>query len=157
MSREMKKQTNYQSNFPNVCYRSMSIDDFDAVISLWHSTEGIIVRSADNRKEIESYLIRNPDLSFVAEINDSLVGTVMCGHDGRRGYLQHLAIENDYRTYGIGRELVRLALSGLRDCGIRKCHLFVLRDNTSALDFWHHIGWHERTDLVMMSTHLSVE
>jgi len=153
----MNKQSYYRSNVPDVRYRPMDISDFDAVMTLWRNTEGIIVRSSDNRKEIESYLIRNPDLSFVAEFNDTLIGTVMCGHDGRRGYLQHLAITRKYRTYGIGRELVRLALNGLRDCGIRKCHLFVLRDNTSALDFWHHIGWHERTDLVMMSTHLSVE
>ena len=157
MSQDKNTESKCTSNRQNVTYRFMHISDFDDVISLWHNTEGIIIRSADNREEIESYLIRNPDLSFVVEINGSLVGTIMCGHDGRRGYLQHLAIKNEYRTCGTGRELVRLALAGLQKCGISKCHLFVLRDNRSALDFWHHIGWHERTDLVMMSTHLSVE
>ena len=75
----------------------------------------------------------------------------MCWHDGRRGYLHHVAVREDWRHHGIGAALVTLALKGLKEEGIDKCHLFVKVDNQAARSFWKNVGWKERVDLVMMS------
>ena len=97
------------------------------------------------------FLARNPGLSFVAEEEGRIVGAVLCGNDGRRGFLHHLAVEKDRRRSGIGRDLVERCLSALAAAGFRKCHLFVLADNIEGQRFWRKIGWEERTTLKVMS------
>ena len=129
----------------------MTMDDYDEAMALWQVTEGMGLRPADERQHIARYLARNPGLSFVARDGKRLVGTVLCGHDGRRGYLQHLAVDRAYRRQGIGRALVEQALDALRAININKCHLFVIKTNAPAIDFWKRIGWFERDDLVTMS------
>ena len=129
----------------------MSITDYDEVMALWQRTEGMGLRPADERQHIARYLERNPGFSFVAWEGDRLVGAVLCGHDGRRGYLQHLAVDRAYRRQGIGRALVDRALAALRAVHINKCHLFVLKTNIQAVDFWENGGWFQRDDLVTMS------
>jgi len=104
-------------------------------------------RTADARPAVERYLARNPGLSFVARCGAQLVGCVLCGHDGRRGYLQHLAVDATYRRSGIGRQLVQHCLAKLQQLGIEKVHLDVLVDNKAAQQFWQHLGWSRRDDL----------
>ena len=135
----------------NIHIREMTMADYDAAMALWQRTEGMGLRPADAPEHIARYLARNPGLSFVAMDGDRLVGTVLCGHDGRRGYLQHLAVERAYRGQGIGKALVERVLNALRDVGIRKCHLFVIKENQAAIAFWRHIGWELRQDIVTMS------
>ncbi len=130
---------------------AMTMADYDEAMALWRITEGMGLRPADERQHIARYLARNPGLSFVARDGDRLVGTVLCGHDGRRGYLQHLAVEKAYRRQGIGRALVSQVLAALRAIDINKCHLFVIKTNVQAVDFWQRIGWFVRDDLVTMS------
>ncbi len=77
--------------------REMEIADYDEVITLWRQTEGMRIRDADSRESIASYLKRNPKLSFVAETNHGIVGAVLVGSDGRRGYLQHLSVSTHFR------------------------------------------------------------
>ena len=125
--------------------------DHEEALSLWQISEGIGLSSADSRESIERYLLRNPGLSFVARDGDRLVGAVLCGHDGRRGYLHHLAVAPEHRRQGVGRLLVDRCLAGLRSLGLEKCHLFVKADNEPALDVWRRLGWTERTDIRMMS------
>jgi len=129
----------------------MTMADYDDAMALWLITEGMGLRPADERQHIARYLQRNPGLSFVARDGEKLVGTVLCGHDGRRGYLQHLAVEKAYRRQGIGRALVTHVLAALRALDINKCHLFVIKTNSQAVDFWKRIGWFVRDDLVTMS------
>jgi len=129
----------------------MTMADYDEAIALWLVTEGMGLRPADERQHIARYLERNPGLSFVARDGERLVGTVLLGHDGRRGYLQHLAVDKTYRGQGIGRALVERALEALRAEGINKCHLFVIKSNAPAIDFWSHMGWFKRDDIVTMS------
>ena len=129
----------------------MSVEDYDEVMALWQRTEGIGLSDADARENIERYLARNRGLSFTAREGGHLVGAVLCGHDGRRGYLHHLAVVAPHRGQGVGKALVDRALGALRAIGIRKCHLFILADNVVALTFWKRIGWMERTDLKVMS------
>jgi putative acetyltransferase len=129
----------------------MTIEDYDRVTALWRSSEGIGLSSTDARESIARFLDRNPGLSFVAEDRQALVGAVLCGHDGRRGYIYHLAIDRSHRTRGLGAALARRCLSALRDAGIDKCHIFVFRDNDAARAFWRRVSWEERGDLVVLS------
>ena len=121
---------------------------------LWARTEGISLQEADSPEALMSYLERNSGCSFVAREGAQLAGVALAGHDGRRGYLHHVAVAPAYRKQGIGRRLVESCLSALRDRGIFKCHLFVLNDNVEGMKFWASLGWRQR-DLLMMSLTLS--
>ncbi len=131
--------------------QTMTMADYEEAMALWERTEGMGLRPADAPEHIARYLERNPGLSFVARHGDQLIGTILCGHDGRRGYLQHLAVDRAFRGQGIGRELVQRVLHALKTLGINKCHLFVIKENEAAIAFWRHIGWQLREDIVTMS------
>jgi ribosomal protein S18 acetylase RimI-like enzyme len=127
--------------------RSMGLYDYEQVLALMQGTPGVSLRSADSRDAISRYLERNPNLSFVAEVDNRIVGCVFGGHDGRRGYLYHLVVEAESRRHGIGRDLVFRALEGLAAEGIEKVHIDVFTDNADAIAFWKRLGWELRGDL----------
>ncbi len=132
-------------------YRVMTIDDYSSIIDLWKRSDGVRLRDADSREGIDRYLSRNPGLSFVAQDTGNIIGTIMAGHDGKRGYIQHLSVDVSYRRRGIARELVRLCLEALREDGILKSHLMVLADNDRAKKFWCSLGWLDRKDIALYS------
>lgn len=127
--------------------RAMTMDDHDAVIALMKATPGVSFRDADSRDASARYLERNPGLSFVAEKDGRLVGCVMCGHDGRRGYLQHLVVLPDHRRQGTANALVERCLAALERLGILKSHIDVLRTNDAGQAYWQSQGWTLRTDI----------
>ncbi len=127
--------------------RSMTMHDYDAVIELMKQTPGVSLRDADTREATSRYLERNPGLSFVAQEDNRLVACVMSGHDGRRGYLQHLVVLPEYRRQGIAHALVERCLCELERLGIVKCHIDVFQTNTSASAYWESQGWKLRTDI----------
>lgn len=127
--------------------RVMTPTDYDAVLALMQNTPGISLRNADSREATERYLARNPGLSFVAEAAGRLIACVMCGHDGRRGYLQHALVLPEYRRQGIAQALTQRCLDALAQLGIHKCHLDVFKTNISAADYWQGQGWKLRTDI----------
>jgi len=129
--------------------------DYDAVVRLWEATEGVGLNESDTRPAIESYLVRNPNLSFVAFDAGAIVGAVLCGHDGRRGYLHHLAVAESHRGRGLGKGLVEACLARLRQLGIQKCNIFLYADNIAGEAFWKHNGWLDRFDLRVMQKVLS--
>ena len=131
--------------------RPFTLGDYERAMALWQEAEGITLREADSRPAIARYLRRNRGLSFVSVDRSTLVGAVLCGHDGRRGYLHHLAVAPSHRGQGIGRALAQRCLAALAREGIRKCHLFVLTGNARARRFWQRVGWTERDDVVLMS------
>lgn len=135
----------------NIDYRQMRIEEYDAMICLWKNTAGIGMGRADSYDGIRRFLERNPGLSFSAYAGDRLVGTVLAGNDGRRGYLHHVVVAEDHRKQGIGEALVKRALEALAKGGIQKCHLFVVKDNRLGQRFWRNHGWRERVELVMFS------
>ncbi len=139
----------------NVNISEMSIDDYDGALQLWKKVEGIRLRPMDSKKNIQLYLERNPGLSFTAKHDNTLVGVIICGHDGRRAVLQHLAVLPDFRNQGIGGNLVKHACAALKKAGIQLCHIYVLNDNDKAINFWAEQGWKERRDIKMMSKNLS--
>ena len=131
--------------------REMTIHDYEDVLALWQASEGVGLSDADSEESIAGYLHRNPGLSFVAHDGEHLVGAVLCGHDGRRGYIHHLAVSESHRRQGLGRALAERCLSALRRDGIDKCHIFVFAANRDTSAFWKSIGWTQRVELVMMS------
>ncbi|OUM05135.1 GNAT family N-acetyltransferase [Pseudomonas syringae] len=130
-----------------ITLRTMTMNDYDAVIELMRHTPGISIRDADSRESTARYLARNPDMSFVAEADGVVCGCVMCGHDGRRGYLQHLIVLPEYRRQGIARTLVERCLECLEGIGIYKCHLDVMKENEAAGRYWSGQGWVLREDI----------
>ncbi|MCS2608790.1 GNAT family N-acetyltransferase [Halomonas dongshanensis] len=132
-------------------YRPMTIDDYDAAVALWQQTPGVRLRDADSREGIDRYLRRNPGLSVVAEAEGRLVGTIMGGHDGHRGFVQHLAVASSHRRLDIGTRLVRRCLEALEREGIQKTHLMLLADNETGKQFWTRLGWEPRHDIALYS------
>ncbi len=131
--------------------RQMTMADYDEVYALWEASEGIGLSAADEREGIAHFLERNPGLAFVACAGTELVGAVLVGDDGRRGYLHHLAVSAAYRHQGLGRALVERCLVALGERGIRKCHIFVYGGNQGGLAFWEEVGFYPRPELVLMS------
>ncbi len=134
--------------------RIFQIEDHCAVVALWRRTEGVGLNESDTRSAIAAYLRRNPRMSFVAEKDGRIIGAVLCGHDGRRGYLHHLAVAKRHRRRGIGRQLVSACLERLRALGIPKCNIFVFANNAEGMKFWTRNSWNVRSDLRMMQIHL---
>lgn len=129
--------------------RKMNIDDYENVYDLWIHTAGIGLNTTDDSKEgIEKYLWRNPNTCFVAEENGEIAGAIICGHDGRRGYIYHTAVKAEYRGNGIGKKLVKSALTALEKEGIHKVALVAFEKNTSGNRFWESVGFTVRNDLV---------
>ena len=144
---------NYEQKWGELMlYRPMTADDYEAAYQLWESTEGMGLSEADSREEILRYLERNPGISQVCVHEDgTLAGTAMCGHDGRRGYMYHVAVSGSSRGSGAGREMVSRCMDKLREEGIMKCHLMVIEGNRLGRGFWSGIGWQEREGLVLCS------
>lgn len=139
----------------NVEIREMTPSDIDEVLALWQAMEGIgLDEVVDSPRGIEQHLTRNPGLSFVATVDGNLAGTVLGGHDGRRGYLHHLAVVERHRRRGIGRGLIDRSIHALRELGIRRCHVFVFQEGAAAPAFWSAIGWQRRQDLSIMTRNI---
>jgi predicted acetyltransferase/N-acetylglutamate synthase-like GNAT family acetyltransferase len=131
--------------------REIHPDDYAEMIELWKNTPGMGVSEADSETRIRDFLLNNPGLSFCFKDGDRIVGTSLCGHDYRRGYVYHTAVLPEYRGRGIGRMLVKRNLEQLKAAGIDKCHLFVFADNELGNSFWHWTGWTRRKDICVYS------
>ncbi len=128
--------------------RTMTIEDFDQVHALWMTISGFAIRSIDDsRKGVERFLRRNPTTSVVAEEDGKIVGSILCGHDGRRGCLYHVCVHKDYRMRGIGKAMVVYAMNALKAEEISKVSLIAFTRNDIGNAFWNRIGWTRRLDL----------
>ncbi len=133
----------------------LTIKNYEEVLTLWESSSGVGLDSdTDTKERIWIYLNRNPGLNFAAFEKGKVIGAVLCGQDGRRGYLHHLAVAEAYRNKGIGTALVDKVISKLRMLGIRKCNIFVFADNLAGQEFWKKNGWVERTNLKVLSKNI---
>ena len=130
-------------------FRVMTMEDYDGVYDLWLNTPGMGLNTTDDSREgIEKYLRRNPTSSFIARDDEKIVGVIMAGHDGRRGYIYHTAILPEYRNQGIAKELVDHAMNALEKEGINKIALVAFEKNEIGNGFWESIGFVVRDDLV---------
>ena len=135
----------------NICMQPMTIKNYAEVYEIWDSIPGIGLSDADSEEAIARYLERNPNLSFICYVENKIAGTILCGHDGRRGYIQHACVLPEYRGQNIGKILVQKALEELKKQGINKCHIFVFYDNEVGNAFWNGIGFQKRSDILIYS------
>lgn len=126
----------------------MTIEDYDKVYALWKQIHGFGIRSVDDSREgIERFLKRNPTTSVVAEEDGKIVGAILCGHDGRRGCLYHVCVDECYRRRGIGKSMVVFSMDALKKEKINKVSLIAFTKNDIGNAFWNEIGWVQRLDL----------
>jgi ribosomal protein S18 acetylase RimI-like enzyme len=118
-----------------------TMSDYAEATAFWSSIPEVGLDDADSSDTMKAYLTRNPGLSYIARHSENLIGAVLCGHDGRRGYLHHLAVHPDYRGRGIGKRLVDACLSALYYCGISRCNIFIFSENEKGKGFWEKAGW----------------
>jgi ribosomal protein S18 acetylase RimI-like enzyme len=133
----------------NIEIRELTVNDFNSAFSLWSRTDGVGICGSDNAVDFRRFIERNSGMSFAAIYGNEIVGTILCGHDGRRGYIYHLAVDKAVRRRGIGGILVDRALASLESTGLEKCTLFVFADNEIGSGFWMGRGWRRRDDLVV--------
>lgn len=134
----------------------VSLEDYDRIYALWNSTEGVGLNSIDDSYEgFHKYLLRNPSTSFAAFENGDILGVIMCGHDGRRGFIYHTAVVEQHRGKGIGNLLVSAALEALIKEGITKVALVVFSTNEAGNRFWEKLGFSQRDDLVYRNLSLN--
>lgn len=127
----------------------MVINDYESVYALWMSCAGMGLNNLDDSKEgIDRFLKRNPETCFVAEDENVIIGVIMAGNDGRRGYIYHTAVNPKYRNQGIATALVQNAMKALETCGINKVALVVFDRNTNGNAFWERLGFTPREDLI---------
>ena len=128
--------------------RAMTIEDYDEVLQLWHRIQGLGIRSIDDSREgVARFLNRNPGLSVVAQEDGKIVGSILCGHDGRRGCFYHVCVEEGYRHRGIGTKMADTAMEALKKEKINKVTLIAFRRNEIGNLFWNKEGFAYRTDL----------
>jgi ribosomal protein S18 acetylase RimI-like enzyme len=137
-------------------FEEMRIENYDEITDLWSKTEDIELTVGDSKESLHKYLNRNPGMSFVC-IDDStglMAGTILAGHDGRRGFIYHAAVAKQHRKKGVAKELIRLSTDALRKEGIQRCSLMVHTGNGKACTFWKANGWRQRNELIMFSKDL---
>lgn len=128
--------------------RKMTIGDYEAVFELWTNTPNMGLRSLDDSKEgIEAFLKRNPETCFIALDGETVTGVILCGHDGRRGYIYHTVVRSDHRNQGIGTALISAAAAALQKEGITRVCLNVMESNEDGKKFWQNRGW-EKNDFL---------
>ena len=126
----------------------MRIEDYEEICALWRSVPGMGMNNLDDsRQGIERFLMRNPGMNFVVKNNEGIVGTVLCGHDGRRGSLYHLAVRPDQQGKGFARAMVNAAAAALRSEGISKVGAHVFTNNEEGNRFWDHMDFADRSDV----------
>jgi ribosomal protein S18 acetylase RimI-like enzyme len=130
--------------------REFCIDDYDAVLQLWQRVEGLEVAEGDDKEGVAQFVTRNPGLSRVAIDDSKVVGVAMCGHDGRRGHIYHVAVDPAYRRYGLGKRLVQECLDELRTVGILRAIILVADYNFGGAEFWQRAGWEDIPGAVPM-------
>ena len=130
-----------------ITYRLMTIEDYDQAYALWLECGNGLNDKDDSKEGIAKYLKRNPSTSFVAVCEEKVVGVILCGHDGRRGIIQHACVSPLHRREGIGQKLVELALNALKEEGITKVLLVAFKKNEGGNAFWESQGFTLREDL----------
>lgn len=127
----------------NIRIEQLSFSDYDEVFAFWNSCDGLYMHHdySETPEGFSYFLKRNPGHSFIARDGDRIIGAVLGSHDGRRGFINHMAVSDEHRKKGIGRTLVQNVIESLKSVGIRKIVIFVLRSNREAQAFWKHLGF----------------
>ena len=125
-----------------VLLQPMTIDDYEEVRALWMTISGFGIRALDDsREDIDRVIRRNPTTSGVARVDGRIVGSILCGSDGRQGALYHVCVAKPWRRHGIGTMMVAYCMRELSSMGINKVSLIAFRRNDVGNAFWKNIGW----------------
>lgn len=136
------------SNEQEYRIRVMTEEDYEQVYDLWMSIHGFGIRSIDDSKEgVSRFLKRNPSTSVVALVGERIVGSILCGHDGRRGCFYHVCVHEDFRKRGIGKAMAVVCMRALQEEKINKVNLLAFKKNEIGNSFWRETGWCFREDL----------
>ena len=120
----------------------MREEDYDDVRALWMTIRGFGIRALDDsREDVARFIRRNPTTSVVARADGRIVGSILCGSDGRQGALYHVCVARAYRRRGIGTRMVGYCMERLREMGINKVSLIAFASNDAGNAFWRQIGW----------------
>ncbi len=131
----------------DVFIRPMTIEDYDGVYALWKTIRGFGLRSIDDSREgTARFLMRNPTTSVVAELDGQIIGSILCGHDGRTGCFYHVCVDERYRRRGIGKQMATAAMRALQNEKINKVSLIAFKSNEIGNQFWNGFGWTRRSD-----------
>ncbi len=133
--------------------REFVLGDYQAVVKLWREA-GLVIRPGDDVEGIKLKLQRDPDLFLVAEEESRIVGVVMGAWDGRRGWINHLAVRTDHQRTGIGTTLVRELEKRLISKGAKKVNAQIYQWNKKSLDFFMAAGYEVHNDLIMIGKNL---
>ncbi len=126
----------------------MNMDDYSGVKKLWDTISGFGIRTIDDSREgVERFLLRNPETSIVAEYQGEIIGTILCGHDGRSASFYHVCVKKEMRRQGIGKAMAVSAMRALQDEKINSVSLVAYKTNEAGNQFWHKAGWKQREDL----------
>jgi N-acetylglutamate synthase len=132
--------------------RAMTKEDLPFVLHLWRTTDGLTLsEDVDSPEALNEFVSRNQAHCFVIEHGKRIIGAIIGGTDGRRGYLYHLAVAQDQRKKGYGRALAESCAKSFEQIGILKCHAMVRSDNPEGRGFWEHLGWQRREDVEILS------
>lgn len=131
--------------------REMTIDDYDEVYEMWQITTKRALSKADEKDQMERYLKHNAGMSQVAVVDGKIVGTVLAGHDGRRGFIHHMAVLPEFRRKKIGHALAQTAIQKIREQDIDKTHIFCYQNNETGQSFWRDFGFEKREDVFVYS------
>lgn len=142
----------------DISFIPMGPEHYDRVLDFWMTMEGQGLRTfpeeCDSRESFARYVVRNPGMSFVAFAGDDLIGTVQGGHDGRRGYIYHLAVHPDYRGRGLAEALVERSVEALKKEGLSRVHAILRKDNDSGNEFWEKQGYVVQEEVEILSKYL---
>jgi len=138
----------------NIDTREFSISDYDRALQVWQRVEGLEIAEGDDRKGVAQFLARNSGLSRVAVDESAIVGVALCGHDGRRGHIYHLAVDPAYQGRGLGKRLLDKCLEGLRRAGVKRVIILVADDNPRGRGFWRRCGWEDIPGAIAMGIDL---
>lgn len=128
--------------------RLMTAEDYDGVYKLWQTIKNFRIRSIDDSREgVERFIRRNPETSIVAELDGEIVGSILCGHDGRQACFYHVCVREDMRRNGIGKAMAIMAMEQLKKEQICKIKLIAFKDNEIGNSFWPKVGWELRDDI----------
>jgi len=153
-----EKTNNTKMLYHDISVRNMSRKDYDGVYELWSSCDGLGLHEIDDSENgIAKFLSRNPETCFIALLDGKVIGAILAGHDGRRGYIYHLAVAEQHRGKGIGKELVSCAVQGLERLGIQKAALVVFTNNEDGNQFWEKAGFTSRKDLTYRNSILPIK
>jgi putative acetyltransferase len=138
-----------------ISIRPFVATDYERALRFWSTIEGLGLNESDTPEAITAFLDRNPGFSAIAlSSGGEVVGTILCGHNGRAGSINHLAVMKAYRSHGLGKRLVEFAFERLASANIPRCNIFVYNDNHEGNQFWLRSGWSDPNTWRVLQKHV---